>query len=450
MKNRQNLVAVILAGGKSKRFWPLNNKNLLNFIDGNLLEYHLQTLISLGVKNFIVICNPEVAAFLRVKSKHYQNITIHRVLQDEQNLGIGRGVLLALPIIERYYSNHLIHILNCDDVYESSVHFQLIDKMLKQQPAMVVLAYQIDKYQPLGYFKIKGKEIVGIIEKPPFDKTPSNLVNMGVHLYRDFLKLKENLKIELKKSDSNDDLYERAINRICQTEQVSYVEYKGRWEILKYPWNVLSVSDYFLQKIKKNLSTKAEIDKLAKIEGEVILEEGVKVMEFAVIKGPALIKKGTIIGTGSLIRESIIGEDCVVGYHTEISRSYIGNNCWFHTNYVGDSVLGNNVNLGAGAVCANLRLDQTNIFSSVNKVKVNTNRIKLGMIAGNGVQIGVNASIMPGVKLGKNTVVGPSVILKQDLEDNTVFLADRRKFNHQLSLNSTFNDRKRFKELLER
>lgn len=449
MKNIRDIVAIILAGGKSKRFWPLNNKNLLDFTEGNLLEYHLKTLIGLGVKDFIVIGNTEVTAFLRVNSKYYKGIAIHRVLQDEANHGIGKAVLLAWSVYEKYYLTRPVYVLNADDIYDFSIHRQLFGQMLTKHSFALFAAFEVSEHKPFGYFKVDKDKIIGIIEKPMPDKVPSNLTNMALHLYSDFSKLIDCLKDELSAKDERDDLYERAINQLCQKYDVSYIKYTGRWEILKYPWNVLDVSDYFLSTIDKKVSEKTSIDKTAKIEGPVIIEDEVKILEFAVIRGPAVIKKGTIIGTSSLVRNSIIGKNCIVGFRSEVTRSYVGNNCWFHTNYIGDSVLGDNVNMGAGSVFANLRLDQKNIYSKIGDNKVDTGRTKLGAISGNGVQIGVNVSIMPGIKIGKNSCLGPGVILNEDLEDNTSLLSIQQQVKKKNRV-SFASSRKHFRELLKR
>lgn len=449
MRSVRDIVVIILAGGQSKRFWPLNNKNLLVFSKYNLLEYHLRSLSNLGIRDFVVICNTEVAAFLRVNSKNFNGINISRVLQDGKNPGIGKAVLLAANIINKYYQGRPVYVLNADDIYDPLIHEQLFRYMLKKQPFMLLAAYEVSCYRPFGYFKANKDRIIGLIEKPLPDKLPSNLANMALHLYADFSKLEKSLRSEEKNSDRNDDLYERAIDKLCQAYTVEFIKYNGKWESLKYPWDVLAVSEYFLSDVKEKISAKAYIDRSVKIEGQVIIEEDVKLMEFVVIKGPAIIKKGTIIGTGSLIRGSIIGENCVVGYCSEITRSYIGNNCWFHTNYIGDSVLGNNVNMGAGAVIANLRFDQKNIFSYIDKVRINTGRTKLGAIVGNGVQIGVNTSIMPGIKVGKNTIIGPGIVLNEDLEDNVALFLKQQQVKKRDGVGLTLINRRVFRELLK-
>jgi len=188
---------------------------------------------------------------------------------------------------------------------------------------------------------------------------------------------------------------------------------------VNYPWQFLDLTEKALSLIKERTSKDVYISEKAVVEGEVILESGVRIFENAKVKGPCYIGKGTIIGNGSLVRDSIIGENCVVGYCTEIARSLIGGPSWFHTNYVGDSVFEGNVSMGSGAITANLRLDEKDIKSEVSGKNVNTGRNKFGCIVGGGTRFGVNAVPMPGVKIGKNSFIASGVILNQDLPDGS-------------------------------
>ncbi len=177
---------------------------------------------------------------------------------------------------------------------------------------------------------------------------------------------------------------------------VRFSKYEGVWIPLKYPWHVLDITAYFLSRITT--------------EDKVMIEEGAKVFEGAVIKGPCFIGKNCIVGNNSFVRESNLEEGVVTGFNSDITRSYIGANSWFHTNYVGDSVLEGDFGMGSGAVLANLRLDGKTIGD--------TGRNKLGLIAATGVRIGVNASTMPGVKVGAGSLIGPGVVLKHDIKEN--------------------------------
>ena len=76
------------------------------------------------------------------------------------------------------------------------------------------------------------------------------------------------------------------------------------------------------------------------------------------IKGPAHIGENSIIANNSLVRGSMVGRDCVVGFTTEVTRSYLNKEVWMHSNYIGDSIIDSNVSFGAGSVTGNLRFDE--------------------------------------------------------------------------------------------
>ena len=170
----------------------------------------------------------------------------------------------------------------------------------------------------------------------------------------------------------------------------------------------------------KYIAPSAYVSTKATITGQVIISGNVKILENAVIRGPAYIGSNTVIGNNCLVRDySHIGANCVVGNGTEIKNSYIGDGCWFHMNYIGDSVLGEGCLCGAGAVTANFRFDEGNIPVNIDGEPVDSGLDKFGAIIGHNSKIGVNASIMPGRKIGPNSVVGPGVCLIEDLESET-------------------------------
>jgi acetyltransferase-like isoleucine patch superfamily enzyme len=79
--------------------------------------------------------------------------------------------------------------------------------------------------------------------------------------------------------------------------------------------------------------------------------------------------------------------------------------------------------MGSGAVLANLRLDDGEISSIIDGERVPTGRNKLGAMVARDVRIGVNASIMPGMKIGKGSFVGAGVVLDRDLPEETYCMA---------------------------
>jgi NDP-sugar pyrophosphorylase family protein len=139
-----------------------------------------------------------------------------------------------------------------------------------------------------------------------------------------------------------------------------------------------------------------ERPELISIGKGTILEPGV------FIQGPCILGKECIVRHGAYLRDSVLcGDHCAIGHSAELKNSILLDSAnATHFVYVGDSILGNGVNLGAGVKCANLRLDRKEI--SVSKVK--TGLKKLGAVIGDRCQIGCNTVLNPGTLVGKESV----------------------------------------------
>ncbi len=414
-------VVLLLAGGKSTRFWPLSEKNTYTFLNKNLVERHIETLKHLGLHDLIVVASEAVFDWLVENSARFSDININYVKQKDDVKGMAGAVLSAAENFTTHYLGRSLYILNCNDIYQTSLHEQMLSAFeTRAQTDVLIAGYKVSHYLPLGYLVVDDGVIQSIVEKPGEDKMPSKLANLVVDLFRDPQLFLETLKKTAQSDPERDDIFELALDQVFKAQRAEAVVYEGRWEILKYPWHILSVMDYFLSQIHITLiDPTAKVSDKATVGDRVILSEGVKVMEGAKIAGPCFIGKNTIIGNNALVRESIVGENCVLGVNSEVARSYLGDNIWLHMNYIGDSVLENNVSLGAGSVTGNFRLDEKNIEVAIKGQKVDTLRDKLGMIVGRNVRFGVNSSIMPGIKIGSGSFVGPGVVLKQDLPDNS-------------------------------
>lgn len=131
----------------------------------------------------------------------------------------------------------------------------------------------------------------------------------------------------------------------------------------------------------------------------------------AYIKGPCVIGKGCTIRHGAYIRGNLVaGDKCVIGHDTEIKNSILLDGAHAaHFAYVGDSILGNSVNLGAGVKCANLKFDGSQIVVKFDGKAIPTGRRKLGAIIGDDAQIGCNAVLNPGTFVGKRAMCYPAV-----------------------------------------
>ncbi|MCH9628114.1 MAG: Bifunctional protein GlmU [Chlamydiales bacterium] len=143
----------------------------------------------------------------------------------------------------------------------------------------------------------------------------------------------------------------------------------------------------------------------------ISIGKGTVVEPGAYIKGPCIIGENCQIRHGAYIRGALIaGNDCVIGHATEVKNAiFLDGAKAGHFAYIGDSILGNRVNLGAGTKCANLRFDGAAVSIRDGEKRVDSGLRKLGAIFGDDSQTGCNAVTNPGTLVGKQSVLGPCV-----------------------------------------
>lgn len=209
-------------------------------------------------------------------------------------------------------------------------------------------------------------------------------------------------------------------NNLTNTNFFDITQFRFK-EILTHPspWDSVSQIIPFIQKLFSQNIAFANYK-----EGkEVYLGQGTKIHPSVEIVGPAIIGANCVIDHTAFLREGcIIGDGVHVGHAVEVKHSIILNNTFIsHLNYVGDSIIGNNVNISGGAILANFRLDKQNIIVKTKTgQKINTGLQKFGAAIGDNSMIGVNSVINPGTLLGKNTIVFPLKSVSGVYENNAI------------------------------
>ena len=183
------------------------------------------------------------------------------------------------------------------------------------------------------------------------------------------------------------------------------------WIDVGYPWDLLRANEFMLDKLKAKLE--GEIEDGVRIIGNVTVREGTVIRTGSYIIGPVAIGKNCIIGPNCFIRPyTSIGDNCHIGAFVEIKNSIIMSNTNVpHLNYIGDSVIGENCNFGAGTKIANLRLDEEEIYVTVKGKKISTHRRKFGAVVGDNVKTGINVSINVGTMVGNDVFIAPNAIV---------------------------------------
>ncbi len=224
--------------------------------------------------------------------------------------------------------------------------------------------------------------------------------------------------------------FEDALSELMQEERAAVLEVDKETNSLKYPWDLFDVVEELLSDQERDISGEADIAESADIKGRVVVEESVKVHENAVIKGPAYIGENCVVGNNALIRDlSVVEENSTIGANAEVTRSVFQPGSSMHSGFVGDSIIGRNVSIGAGAVLANRMFrrggERPTVSSELlakGEVK-DTGRKSMGAVIGDGVDIGSNSVLMPGVQVGAAATIGPGTLVKDNVKNGeTVYV----------------------------
>jgi UDP-N-acetylglucosamine diphosphorylase/glucosamine-1-phosphate N-acetyltransferase len=398
--------AVILAAGEGKRMRPLTRnrpKVMLPIAGRPILEHLLIQASQAQVKDFIFIVgyhDEEVRDYFGSGDKW--GVAIEYCTQRRQS-----GTADALKMAEGLVDGSFL-VVNGDVI----VGREDIKRMTRSRGCALGVV-TVEDTRDLGVVEVKGNRLVRIHEKAA--EPVSHLVNAGLYLFTPdiFGALSRTAKSprgEYELTESLSLMVAAGLNLTCR--EINY------WLNLSYPWDLLSANEALLSETKAQ--NRGELEENVVIRGEVSIGEGTRVRSGCYIVGPAAIGDGCDIGPNCYIRPATsLGDGCHIGSAVEVKNSIVMKGSRIpHHNYVGDSVLGENCNLGAGTKIANLRLDGEDIEVA----GTGTGRRKLGAIIGDGVETGINATINVGSLIGDNARIGPGAVV------SGVVLPDSRIF----------------------
>ena len=367
-------------------------KPMLPVADRPLAAHTADAAVEAGATELVLVVGYEADAVREYFGDSYRDVPVAYAVQEEQ-LGTAHAVLAA-----REHLSADFVVLNGDDLYDTAS----IAALFETCPA--VGAYRVEDPRPYGVFSIEDGRVIDIIEKP--DDPPSQLVNVGAYHFpaetRDWL--------DVPKSERGEHEITDVLARVVEAHEVHAVEV-DRWMGVGRPWELLEANEWKLSELHRRIEGEVHDD--AELRGPVVVEDGASVGSGAVVEGPALVRSGADVGPNSYVRGAVLlGEDAHVGHGVEVKNSVLMSGATVpHLSYVGDSLLGPDVNLGAGTQVANLRHDGEPVRTTVKGERVSTGRRKYGVVAGPNAKTGVNTSLDPGVVLsaGATTLPGERV-----------------------------------------
>ncbi|ELZ07840.1 bifunctional sugar-1-phosphate nucleotidylyltransferase/acetyltransferase [Natrialba aegyptia] len=390
--------AVVLAAGEGTRIRPLSGsvpKPMLPVADRPLVAHTVDAAIDAGADEIVLVVGYESETVREFFSATYRGVSVSYAVQTDQN-GTADAVNAASEHLDGPFA-----VLNGDNLYDPAAIAALFDSC----PA--VCAIEVKDPRNYGVLSTDDGTVVDIVEKPA--DPPTNLANAGAYAFperaRDWLDVPASERGEHEITD----VLARVIDEFAVTPVTT-----DRWMDVGRPWELLEANEWKLGELDRRIE--GEVSDAAQLEGAVVVEEGATVKPGVVVEGPALIRSGATVGPNAYVRgATLLGEDVSVGNAVEIKNSVLSRGTSVsHLSYVGDSVLGRNINFGAGTTVANLRHDDEAVKFTVKGERISTDRRKFGVVAGDGVKTGINTSLTPGLKLDTAATTRPGEVVERD------------------------------------
>ena len=408
--------AVILAAGEGTRLRPLTltrPKHLIPVGEKPVIEYILEAVKEAGIDEILIVVHyraEQIKHFLGDGSKH--GLRIEYIYQAEM-----KGTADAIKTIEPHISGDFLLIYG-DLLTTPEVIKTVLEAHEEKKSAVSMAIVQVEHPEHYGIVKLEGAYIVDILEKPKRSEASTNLANAGIYVFSKeiFEKIRQtplSSRGELEITDSFKLL-------IKEKRQILAVQISAKdWFDIGRPWDLLEANKWTLSRMSPRINGKIEDN--VHLIGTVAIEEGARIRSGAYVEGPAFIDEDSDIGPNCYIRPyTHVGKRVHIGNACEIKNSIIMDQAKIgHLSYVGDSLIGEGCNFGAGTVIANYRFDAKSVKMMIKDEVVDTGKVKLGVFLGDRVKTGINATLMPGIKVGNNCWIGPNVVVYRDLPPNT-------------------------------
>ncbi len=424
-----NTKAIILAAGEGKRLQPLTNtkpKPLLKVLGKSVLFRTMHDLYEAGIREFILITH-HMEEMIRdhVSSFNFPGTVISFVHQ-EKLLGTADAFLLA----RQYLSDEEFFIgLNGDCIYSPTVLKQAVKAVRKRR--ITLGGKLVTDTHHYGIIELDDEYPISIIEKPPEGQIKEGYANVGVYvLPTEIFGILDEMKNNKELSDRGELELPHAINKLIKSSdfmtELIKLEGDNYWFDIGLPWSLLEANRELLKLEKGEI--RGQVEDNVHIEGTVVIKEGARVRSGAYLEGPIFIDENADIGPNCYIRKyTYLGRNTRIGNACEVKNSIIYDNTHAgHLSYIGDSVIGERVNFGAGTITANLRLDDKEIKVNIKDKRINSKRRKLGAIIGDGVKTGIGVLFMPGVKIGNDSWIGAGTVVNKDVEPETIYYVKQK------------------------
>jgi bifunctional UDP-N-acetylglucosamine pyrophosphorylase/glucosamine-1-phosphate N-acetyltransferase len=380
--------AVILAAGNAPNLSPFSDTRpiaMMRVAGQTLFDNSLHMLKQSGIHDiFVVVEHQKEKLISAIGERMDDGLSLHFVEQGRSR-GIGRAVLGVKDKIQpgEYF------LLVYGDTLTAENIFSKVQQSFHAFKGPVASICLPPSNQMFGNVFLNAQmKITRLIEKPKGDNL-GNYVLSGVFILpASFFNL-------LEKNGAN---MEKALKEIVG-EGMHASMWEDDWLDIVYPWQILEANKVLMDSWQTSrISKSATLEANLTIQGTVVVDNGAIIKAGAVLEGPCYIGKGTYVGNNSLVRSySSLGNQCSVGYGVELKNCVVLDGARIgRLSFIGDSVLGEGVDIGAGTMTVNRSLEQKPVAVKIGKKALPTGLSKLGAFIGDGAVIGAGNTIQPG------------------------------------------------------
>ncbi len=396
---------LVLAAGDGTRMLPLTArtaKPLIKVAGRPFMDHTIEVLREAGIDDIALLVGwqKEEVMFYYAQMDHIR--TPHFVEQHER-LGTAHAIAQAEDWVKGPFL-----CINGDVLPTEGTLRGLVEAGSKDASTAFMACTEVA--DPTGYGIVETDEdgrVTNLVEKP--DRPAGNRINAGMYAFP--ADIFDAIR-ETPMSPRGEYEITSTFETLMADGRLRALEMVEPWIEVTYPWDVLRANSFLMRDLYTSIE--GTVEEGAHLHGEVVVREGARVRSGAYIQGPVIIDEGADVGPNCYLRGSTyIGRNCRVGASVEVKNTLLmdGSNIPHH-NYVGDSVIMEDVNLGAGTKVANLRLDGGSVTSTSRGERVSTGLRKLGAIIGPGVKTGINAVIDVGTVISEDAFIGPGARVK--------------------------------------
>lgn len=434
-----NKTVIILAGGEGEKMWPytsIRSKSLLPIGNVSLLQRTIEDLISLDVERILVsvsdftgMTNNITEKYAEVKVIEYRSKGSSDSLRNLQELVKDEASFAVI------FGDTLYPIDDLKKIVHAPINTVLVDILREHSSNWIACKLDDAKVVEFGgHFRndeLTHKMVAGVFNSTIFDYTSKNPgyfknVRVGVGSPREeFLEETINMMIE----DGVD------INAQIVSEYAIDMD---------KPWHFLEANAYMTSLMCGRL-TQNEVHPTASVDASVDARGFIKIGENSVLGKNCVVKGNVIIGDNTVIDNGvvldgniIIGNNCTINNYVHIGENtVIGHYCklgqgfeilggvffdYVAATHYGEfyGVVGESSDLGAGTTSGNLRFDDQKQSHVIQGRRETPRKFHSASYLGDFTRTGVGVLLMPGVKVGSNSVVGSGVTLDYDVEDQTL------------------------------